>query len=471
MQNRKDLLAAHRLMTQRAAMALLQAEPDPADRPLRRLNVGMFSSILVAVMVIAVFGIWGLLSPGSAQGLTGAGVLIIDNDTGTNYIWCQGGKLLCPVVNHTSARLALGTATPDQRLVSPGSLAHYPRGPMIGIAGLPPLPGAGMLTGGPWSVCVRQEPNPATFPQRTVTTLVGGRRVGGRALSREDALLVQAAGQDWVIWGGQRLPVPPSTQTAALTALGATLQRPEVMPPAWLNAFPQGPAFAPPRVAHLGKQVSGPGGHRARVGQVFATTALAGSAPRYYVMLSSGLAQITQTQAMLLDSVPNQPPHRTVAPSQVSGDLALHGLPAGGLPTRIPAVVHYSDTTPLCVVYAGPATAGPQVTVGGTVPPNATATTGSGGLGQVALPPGSAALVGMVAGSQAVAGAGGQSPVVSGYYLLTGGHRYGLSSPSVAAILGYNLSRQRTLLPAGVLDLVPLGPALDPSNAKRQVAG
>src|SRR5712671_6404474 len=103
MQSRKDLLQAHRLMTQRAALALLQAEPDPPDRPLRRLNVGVFSGVLVAVMVAAVFGVWGLLSPGNAQGLTAPGTLIIDSQTGTSYIWCQHGKL-CPVVNYASAR-------------------------------------------------------------------------------------------------------------------------------------------------------------------------------------------------------------------------------------------------------------------------------------------------------------------------------------------------------------------------------
>lgn len=472
MQNRKDLLQAHRLMTQRVAMALLQAEPDPPDRPLRRLNVGMFSSILVTVMVVAVFGIWGLLSPGNAQGLTGPGILLIDNQTGTNYIWCQGGKLLCPVLNYTSARLALQTATPDQRLVSQGSLAHYPRGPMIGIPGLPPLPDASMLTGAPWAVCVQQVPNPATFQQHTVTTLVGGRRVGGRTLSGGSALLVQAAGSDWVIWHGQRLPVPPGAQTDVLTALGITGQQPEAMPSAWLNAFPQGPAFAPPHVPGWHHRVPhGPGGAPARVGQVFATTAVAGSAQRYYVMLSNGLAQITQTEAALLDAVPHQPPQGTVSPSAVTGDLAPHGLPDSGLPAHTPVMVHYAGTTPLCVVYTGSGTAGPAVTVGGSVPANVTATAGSGGLGQVSLPPGSAALVGTVAGSQAAAGAGGQPPVVSGYYLLTGGRRYGLSSPSVAAILGYDLPRQRTLLPAGVVDLVPLGPALDPSNAKHQVTG
>ena len=72
MQTRRDLLQAHRLMTQRAALALLQAEPDPPDQPLRRLNIGLISSVLVAVIVAAAFGVWGLLAPGHATDLTAA---------------------------------------------------------------------------------------------------------------------------------------------------------------------------------------------------------------------------------------------------------------------------------------------------------------------------------------------------------------------------------------------------------------
>src|SRR6202044_1702062 len=183
MQTRRDLLQAHRLMTQRAALALLQAEPDPPDQPLRRLNVGLISSVLVAVIVAAAFGVWGLLAPGGAQGLTSAGTLIIDSQTGTSYIWCDHHEL-CPVLNYASARLALGLSAPDQRTVSQASLAQYPRGPLIGIPGLPqPLPDASSLVGQPWSVCVQAVTNPATNQAHQVTTLVGGRGVGGRALS------------------------------------------------------------------------------------------------------------------------------------------------------------------------------------------------------------------------------------------------------------------------------------------------
>ena len=271
MQTRRDLLQAHRLMTQRAALALLQAEPDPPDQPLRRLNVGLISSVLVAVIVAAAFGVWGILAPGDAQGLTAAGTLIIDSQTGTSYVWCDHHKL-CPVVNYASARLALGSSSPDQRTVSQASLARYPRGPLIGIPGLPePLPDPDLLVGQPWSVCVQTVTDQATLQHQATTTLVGGRRVGGRPIAAGRALLMSSAGRDWVLWDGQRLMIPRGIQQNVLTALAAA-GSPAVVPATWLNAFPQGADFAPPPIPGFGRQVRGPAGGTARIGQVFTTT-------------------------------------------------------------------------------------------------------------------------------------------------------------------------------------------------------
>jgi type VII secretion protein EccB len=475
MQNRKDLLQAHRLMTQRAALALLQAEPDPPDRPLRRLNVGMFSSVLVAVIVLAVFGIWGWIDPGNAQGLNAPGTLIMDSQTGTSYVWCENGKRLCPVVNYASARLALNTSSPNQVTVSQASLANYPRGPEIGIPGLPQaLPESSRLISSPWSVCAQSVSNPGVIQPRTVTTLVGGHRVGGRALSTDQALLVQASGTsgaaaaEWLIWNGERLPIQASTQRSALAALNTT-QQPATMPLAWLNAFSQGPAFAPPAIAHPGKAVTAPQIGSAVAGQVFTTSAGTGASRQFYVMLSSGkLEKVTPTQAeLLIAAAPDGVSQRTIALATAATDSVSAAMPSGGLPDTMPTVVSYTPTNALCVVYTGSATVappGPQVTVGGTVPAYAQPTNGSAGVNQVALPPGTGALVGVVAGAQ-----DGQSPVVSNYYLVTGGLRYGLASQSVAGVLGYTLPGQRTLLPAWVADLVPLGTPLDPNNARQQV--
>lgn len=466
MQNRKDLLQAHRLMTQRAALALLQAEPDPPDRPLRRLNVAMFSGVLVAVIIGAIFGIWGIIDPGGNSGLTGAGTLITDSQSNTSYIWCLGGHKLCPMVNYASARLALGTNSPDQKVVSQAALAQYQRGPLLGIPGLPqPLPDSSMLVGSPWSVCVHSITTQATGQQTTVTTLVGGRSVGGTALSGH-ALVVRADGTDWVILNGERQKIPGGEQSRVLTALNYAQQQPETLPAAWVYAFPEGTPFIPPTIPGAGTTVTGPGGSAARVGQVD-TTSVPGAPQQYYVQLSDGLAKITQTQAALLETVTGTP--HSISPSLVAGHPSATHVPSGGLPSQLPKVISYGSTKPLCVVYTGTASvlsATPQVTVGGQVPSGGMPVTGSSGLTYLYLPPGTAALVGVVSSSQHQSS---QTPVVSSYFLVTGAQRYGFSSPGVAGMLGYNENSQRTLLPAGVADLIPEGVAFDPANAKRQI--
>ncbi|MBV9448258.1 MAG: type VII secretion protein EccB [Streptosporangiaceae bacterium] len=479
MQNRKDLLQAHRLMTQRAALALLGGDPDPADQPLRRVNVGTLSGVLVAVMTAAIFGIWGLVSPGAAQGLTAPGTLVIDKQTGTSYIACMGGKL-CPVVNYASARLALGGNSLDQRLVSQASLAHYQRGPLIGIPGLPqPLPDRSLLVGQPWSVCVQNTANSATLQQQMLTTLVGGQSVGGTPLAGGSALLVQAQGQDWLLYRGQRLLIDGNmTQNLPNTP------QPVPVPAGWLDGVRRGPDFVAPTITGFGNLVQGPDGGGDTVGQVFQVKGVPGSPAQFFVLLNDGgLAPITQTQADLLSFVPGQPALKTLLPSQVTGHLSHVTVPDGGLPARMPTFVRYDPNTALCTTYSGPdpagaAAAGPGqldaaaggpgqfnavLTVGGSVPANGVPTGGAAGVDRLALPPGAGALVGVVPGP----GQGGSS--VTSYFLVTEGHRYGLASQDVAAMLGYDLARQRTLLPANIVDLVPAGPALDPAAARQTV--
>jgi type VII secretion protein EccB len=475
LQTRKDLLQAHRLMTRRAALALLQAEPDPPDQPLRRLNVSAFSSVLVAVIVAAVFGIWGLIAPGHAEGLTAPETLLIDKATGTPFIACQDGKL-CPVVNYASARLALNTASPNQREVTQASLARYPRGPEIGIEGLPALPAASMLVGQPWSVCVQTETSAATLASHTMTTLVGGQDVGGRPMSAGDALVVAAGGDDWLVWNGERMLIPPAQRTAVLTALGF-VQAAEQVPLAWLNAFSQGPDFAPPKIIGFGRRVArGPAGGPARIGQVFVTSP---GARQSYVLTRHGLVPITVTEAKLLEAIPGQPRQTTVTTAQAAehhGSVSADGMP---LTMPAPADRNISPSAPLCVVYSGPASSGPvagRVTVGGRVPANGLAITGASYVNQIAMRPGSAALVAMVPGlpsspSASSPAAGGQRPDVTSYFLVTGGVRYGLAGPGVAAMLGYNLARQQTLVPASVVEEIPRGPAFDPAVARDPVSG
>jgi type VII secretion protein EccB len=455
MQSRRDLFQAHRLMTQRASLALLRGEPDVPDQPLRRLNVAVFSGIFVAVIVTGLFFILGLLGHGSSSISNTPGMLVIDKQTGTPFVFCEGKKL-CPVVNYASARLALGNSPLNQQTVDQSALAKFPRGPEIGIAGLPePLPASGLLVRQPWSVCAQTTSN--GFGSQPSTALVGGTSIGGRPLGNS-VLLVTALSQEWVIWNGQRMAV----QKDGTVALAA--QQPAVpVPSVWLDAIRQGPAFAAPALADAGATVTGPTGAPVRVGQVYEV-----NGQQFYVMLRSGLAPVSPMQAALLDSEPTAPPKATLSPSQVSGNLSSTSVPRGDLPDSIPRVVTPAASAPLCMVYSGGGTAVTgtaltgQVETGGSVPSGGVPTDVPADVKQVTLPAGAGALV------AANPGTGSDKGVVS-YFLIADGRRYALAGTGVIGMLGYSLS-QAVLLPAGVVDLVPPGPPLDPTLARNPVS-
>ena len=453
MQSRRDLFQAHRLMTQRASLALLRGEPDLPDQPLRRLNVATFSGVLVAVIVCVLFVIWGLLGHGGSALKQQPGLLVIDKQTGNAYVFCQQGKL-CPVLNYASARLALRSPSVTQQAVSQASLTKFARGPLIGIPGLPqPLPEEDLLVKQPWSVCAQS--GVGLSGQQTRTVLAGGISTGGQPLAGR-ALLTRALGQDWVIWHGERMPIQPGTLAELFSS-----RAPVTVPAVWLGVLPQGPAFLPPSIPDQGATVTGPAGP-VQVGQVYDVSLVAGSPLQYYVMLSTGLARITKTQAELLDSELNAPPPAKLNPSRVRGHMSQVKISAGGLPGSVPAVA--GAGSPLCVVYAGgSARLSRQVVLGGRMPSGGTPTGAAAGVGQVVLPPGAGALVGAAPG-------GGPSGTAISYFLVSGGRRYALASKSVASMLGYDLSPQAVLLPASVVDLIPAGPALDPVAAVKPVA-
>lgn len=466
MPTRKDLLQAHRLMTQRAALALIAGDPDSPHQPLRRRNTATVIGILAGVIAAAVFAVLGLLSPGTVSGLTKPGTLVIDKDTATPYVPCQGNEL-CPSVNYASALLALDTANVNRVDVTQSALSHYTIGPTIGIAGLPQdLPTSGDLVHGPWSVCAANG----------VSTLVGGVSVGGTPLPAGDASLVTTtAGGDWVLWHGERLSIASGVM---LTLFGANVT-PGLVPVAWVDAIPQGPNFVAPSIQRQGSHVTGPFGGKARVGQVYVSPGGAGTPTEYYVLASDGkLATVTPVQADLLEREPGASAEQQISPSMATSDLSGTVVPAGGLPADVPRAATVGS--PVCVVYQ--AGLSREITTGGTVPANAIpavssgsgnggGTSGSGnggasqvGVDQVWLPPDHGALVGVATSADDASG-------VASWCLVTGASRYGLSSSSVAAVLGYNLSADETVLPASVVDLLPQGKVLDPSAATARVSG
>jgi type VII secretion protein EccB len=458
MQTRKDLLQAHRLMTQRAGLALVQGQPDTAEQPLRRMNVATFAGVMVAALIGAVFGIIGTVTHAGGQlKQNESGAVIMDKDTGTAYVWC--GRVLCPAVNYISARLwaSLGGNGVAVHPVSQGTLTHYPHGQEIGIPGLPPLPLQDNLIKGPWSVCVATVSRGAN--QQQVVTLVAGRSVGGQALAANQAVLVQAQpGRTWLILNGQRLTIE---QNVVQLLPGAP--QTEQVPAQWLNALPRGPAFAPPSIQGAGQTTAqGPNGP-ATIGQVYKVDT--GSAIEWFVQLADGVSRITETDAFLLRTA--NPSVSTVNPQQISSHL-MNGarVEDGGLPSRPPEVIPFQPSVPLCAVYAAGRPATGQVTRGGTVPDGAVPAAG-------AVPPGSASVdnVWLPRGKGALIGAatGGSQQSATTYFLVEGGTKYALQSRAVAAALGYTLGADGTLVPVDIANLIPSGPVLDPARARLPV--
>jgi type VII secretion protein EccB len=451
-QTRKDLLQAHRLMTQRAALALVLGEPDDPELPLRRLNVAAFCGVMVALLVMAVFGIYGLMNPGGATGLRQPGMLIVEKETGARYVWCQ--NQLCPVDNYISARLLAGTDGNHRRAVSRNSLTGFERGPLIGIPNLPNiLPDASQLVKTPWSVCVRTVDS-ADSGRTSLVTLVVGHDVGGQRIGTDQAVVVKADGQAWLIWNNHRLRVPADT-VGSLTPDAATVAG------KWLNALPEGPAYQAPDIPGRGATVTGPRGP-AQVGRLFRADSSSGTA--WYVLMQDGLAPVSELEKDLLLAVPQanggQPPQPVqLDPASVTGfRRSATTVSRPDLQGRPPSVVQHADTTPLCAVYDDPTgnSAG-HLSVGGTLP-TPPAGPSPTGVDKLDFPNGGAALVGLETEP-------GKASTVSTYFLVTDQRRFALQSADVAAQLGYDVTTNAVIVPANVLGLLPVGPVLDPKAA------
>ncbi|PZG17912.1 type VII secretion protein EccB [Nonomuraea aridisoli] len=465
MQTQKDLYQAHRLMTQRLGLALLQGEPDLPESPMRRHNVATFAGILIAVLVVAGFGIWGLIKPGNATKLTDAGQLLVEEETGASYVYNQQENKLQPVANYVSARLLLDSQDIKVRTVSAESLASFARGRKVGIQGAPDsLPKRERLVKAPWSACVTEAAD-ASGVRRPFVTLIGGIDVSGTPV-RDEALVVSDGQQTWLLWANQRMRV---TNVDRLTD-----QTPRRVPASWINAIPSGVDFAAPQVLQRGKKVAGPGGGTARVGHVYKVAPVAGSAERWYVLLADGLAPITQTQAILLLQDPaiktvygSRPARETLIDAATANAMraSKQRLLNSGLPATLPPFRAPGVSSPLCAVYDNTMKGSTRavLTTGGNLsipaPP-----TGAGPekVDQVLLPPGTAVLAGTLPGD-------GQLSAVRQYSLITDqGRRFPLASADVVGKLGYEAADVAPV-PAHLLRLIPEGPALDPVAARTPV--
>jgi type VII secretion protein EccB len=458
MASKRDQLHGYRFLSRRNASALLHADTDTAEGPLRRLSGSTAASVAMGVVVAVVAVLFGLLRGGGGSWQDGRS-LIIATGSGSRYVYLDG--VLHPVLNYASALLILREGAVSPVSVAAGSLNRVPHGPPVGIPQAPEeIPGTASLLTGPWVVCSAPGTD-AAGAARPVVTLSVGQVAGGSPLTAGSGLLITVDGTQYLVWNGTRLRLTDY----AVTALGYSSAVPVPVDAGFANALPQGPDLAAPEPPGIGRPGPVIDGARTVVGQVYQ----AGGA--FYSVYGDGLAPVTALQERLLLADPAtasayrgpvQPLSLSLAaaqqaPRSVLQPALISGLPGAALPLGSPP----GNSTELCATLTSATADAVSVTTLPASPQALTAAEPADQLGNplassVAVPAGRGALIEALAGPGAAPG--------TDYLVTDTGQKYPLGSTSVLTDLG--LSGARVVrVPENIVALLPAGPTLDEAAA------
>jgi type VII secretion protein EccB len=470
-QTRRDQLQAYRFLNRRALAALVTGEPDVVEPPMRRLTVTTVSGIMIAILIAVGFALFGVLKPTPGDKWKEAGAIIVERETGARYVLID--NVLHPALNYSSAVLAVGTnQSAHVVLVDRSDLKGARRGATVGIDGIPDsLPSAKSLVKSPWTVCSRLQGGLADQLTARVSVLVGD-DARSRPVAANRAVLVRAVtgGGSYLLWHGQRLAVD---SPSVATSLGLQNAASVSVGTAFLDAIPPGPVLrAPdvPKVKSAAPIVVGNG--HPLVGQLLHVT----DNDQSFLVLADGVAALDDVQTALLRTLPIGPGNRPLAPVDTTENVAL-GLPQSradwntvaaqltGLPSTTPALVETAaQNGGVCAVYRNGARQ-PAFAVPPSQLPTVAASTitesvqsRQGVADRVVLGPGSAAVARVRDGSPTV------------FVIAEPGKKFAVTSPDVLSGFGYGAVKPVSL-PVQLLPLIPTGPALDPTAARRPVTG
>lgn len=484
MWSRRDQLQAYQFLRRRLVSAVLLGDANHTDSPSRRSVLSTVTGFGATLLLLAGFGIWGALRPGSSTAWRDGDRVVIERETGTRFVLgrdASGTVRLHRALNLASAKLFLGenaaTVTTSRR-----SIAAAERGHPIGIEGAPDsLPTA--LATGPWQVCARTAYGPGRGVTPTVNVTVGAAtgvdaQADSRALAPGEGLLVRDVGPGggrYLITDGRRFEIDSD---AAARVLGYGFDAAYLpVGTAWIDSVPAGPALGfrtEPTSRRAGPPVRG---QRLRVGQVIVVEDGA-SAAEFYVYRTSGLVRISELESRLIADRPDHPWPAQARRTATRADL-LDVPTSTAAPGTAQAALDLPEPLPVALpaprgeigVCAAPAADATRITVTSRPIPvgnrsrspaaraSSSAAAGTVLADDVTVPPSRIAVV------RAAASADFDSPA---FYLVTDeGRRYQVAGRDTLRMLGYaDTSAQR--VPSAVLTLVPEGPLLDPRAARTE---
>lgn len=441
-------VSGYRYQLRRMERALLRAEPEPAGEASRGwLAVGCVLAVIALAGCLVMSRLWPRPDLGDARIVMGQG-------SGALYV--RVGDTWHPVLNLASARLIAATGS-NPRPVPEFLLAGIKLGPLLGIPGAPqliapPLPPSQSV----WTVC--------DGDGSAGTTVSLGAQSSGRVGADQAMLVTVGAGAPaYLLYRGRRAMVDLADR-AVVRALRLQGRAPHLVSQTLLNAVPEAPPIAAPRIRGAGTPAGQwlPG---FRIGTVLRITRSTGD--EFYVVLSGGVQRISAVVADTLRFSDSAEPV-TAAPGLLHGAPNVEGLPVSGIPDQVPLDPGASTW---CAVWA-PSTSGPSqlgfqvgfLAVSHPPTPEPVTLAQADGRGPAvdafAISPGRSAYV----ASQSLTGTG--TRVDTRYLITDTGVRFAIHDDEAAHLLG--LPGAPAAAPWPVLEALPCGPEL--SREKASVA-
>ncbi|MBU3065398.1 type VII secretion protein EccB [Nocardia sp. NEAU-G5] len=445
----------YRFLLQRFEHALVRRDVRMLHDPMRIQFRSMITGLVLAVLCTGGCAVLAFIHP---QGQVGEAKIIMGSDSGAMY--AMVGNTLHPVLNLASARLITGSSeTPTS--VKDSKLATLPRGPLLGIPGVPgALPGPADHDRSDWTLC----DDISTGVKSTV--LSGPPQLGPmtRGVAADEALLVSQGRATYLVYDGKHARID-MRNTAIVAALGLQGLRPRPISDGLLNATVAAPDLTAPAVPGSGAP-SPVRWANVTAGAVIQVDNVGGT--MLYVALPNGVqrlspfaAQVVRTAgSMGLTDIVRVPPD-ALAGVPVVDELAVDQFPA-----QQPRIVSADDEPVACVHWSrnrrNPSAqlellVGKQVPLAENMHP---VTLVDGGRGQRAdaayIPPSTGEYV-QVTGIDPNSA---RREVL--FYITDTGVRFGIPDAATATMLGLSSPK---LAPWQIVSLLPAGPMLDRQSA------
>ncbi|MEH0547205.1 type VII secretion protein EccB [Streptomyces sp. B21-105] len=313
MASRRDQLNAYTFAKRRMLAAFLQSSPDGSEEGAPRPLRGILPGIVVGVIVMAVFGAWGMFKPTAPKGWDqpNAKVIVASKST-TRYVVLRTGKevQLHPVLNMASAKLLLEEGQGDVVTVSESVLdsGKVPHGVTVGIPYAPDrLPSASEAgTSKRWAVCERPGAGGGASVQKAALVLASREKAATEGSERlHGGQLLYVAGPDGkrfvVDAAGTAYPVGDDDELLLRAVVGSGRQ-PQRVSAEWLATLHQGDPIAFPDVPGQPGSAAGAPGQldeaANKIGMVL--KASDNNKAQYYVVVQGRVAPVSAFVAQLL---------------------------------------------------------------------------------------------------------------------------------------------------------------------------